>query len=183
MGGFTGLGTMIAPGWGTAIGAAADIGMGLLGSSDDSYRTTRERMRKTIKGEQERRSGLAASQYSNLQKMVGSYDKARGEVADLGRTGRQQILDQQTRAQGAIEGGNIFHGMNASTVAQQARRGLSYDTSQALAGLQAQLAPIFSNLQLGKGQAYGALGNFFQQQSEGNKDIFQAKMNVWENYG
>lgn len=94
-----------------------------------------------------------AAQKDALERIPQQYREARAGVAQQGRVGTQQILDAQSRAMAASQQAAIDAGLSGSTAQVAAGRGVSADTSRALAGLQAGLGQLYSSLDVGQAQA------------------------------
>lgn len=175
------------------LGGAAQSGdfsqFGLVGGlasrpdPDDTYRLTRGRLRKSIKGEESRREPLYAAELANLMKMMEQQDKARSEVGRAESAQRRSILDRERSAMGGLSSSLASRGLTNTTFADTARRGLAGQTNAELGDLSGNFAGLYSNLALQKGGAFSNLADFYNRRNVGDRDLFQKKFGVWEQYG
>lgn len=97
------------------------------------------------------------------------FTNARANVAQQGRMGMQGIMDAQTQALAGGQQAALSAGFSGGTPHMTMNRGIASDTSRAIGNLQAQLAQLYSGLDVGQAQAQGqalqGLGGIQQNQA------------------
>jgi hypothetical protein len=89
------------------------------------------------------------------------YGDAQNALGMQGALGTKAILDREKQALAGNDQSMISRGLYSTTAANAGARGITQDTNDSLASLNAQLATIGSNIKINEGQALaGAYGNF-----------------------
>lgn len=139
--------------FGDPVGAAI---AGYLGGRKDKKK--RKKIKKKIEAQRAiQRSifGKGLSQQEALtrqatQQRLGGFDLAK-KAAGMGAQGaKRAALEREQQLAGAVSQGLTQRGMGGTSVGANAQRGVAYDTTRALSGIDEQLAQYFGQLAMGR---------------------------------
>lgn len=155
---------------------------GLKGQSDavDAYRKSRARGQKSI---DEFQRPLDAQHFGAMEQFLrqamgaqtGAYDNALSELSRTSRSSRREAIGQSNQALSQGLQGMRSSGLGSSTLAGNYRSGAASTLAKDLAGIDANLAGLRSNLLIGRGQAQGqgfaSLADLFGQRQRRDADL------------
>lgn len=114
-----------------------------------------------------------------LQAIHGGYGDAQTAINMGGSVATKALLDREKQSMAGSQQSLISRGLYDSTATDAASRGISSDTNNALAGLQAQLAQLSSNVKIGEAQdTAGAYGNLAQNEQQYNQLLLSLGLNT-----
>jgi len=114
-----------------------------------------------------------------LRAIQGGYGGAQNALNMQGALGTKAIVDRERQALAGNDQNMISRGLYSSTAATAGQRGITQDTNDSLASLNAQLAQIGSNIKIDEGQALaGAFGNFAGENSNYGNQLLNLGLNT-----
>jgi hypothetical protein len=128
-------------------------------------------------------AGYQGSAQASLQHALAAIQHGYGGAQDSinmgGSYATKQLLDREKQGFAQNQQSAISRGLYDSTAFDAGQRGISADTNNALAGLNAQLAQLGSNVKIGQGQAEaGVYGQMSQADQNYEQLLLQLGLNT-----
>jgi hypothetical protein len=173
-------------GWVAAIGAgvSAISGAGNTRRAKNSQRRANNRARKSGANWRDLVNQGAPRIEARLQEkrdyLEGGFNKSQGMVSGIADSARRTTMERETQTLGKIQGSMGQRGIRNSSMMDQARRAVRFDTERSLMDIDTQLAGLRSDIEQRRtGAVAGVIGeqaNFERQRTQDLADVERSFM-------
>jgi hypothetical protein len=160
--------------WGAVAAAGVGAGLNMIGAkkANRARRAARDASRIVLTRLQGITDRSYAGQNDLLQRgigdLIGGYDKAQSEIGRVGRASKRQAIDSETQQRGQLGTQLSNAGLQGSSIAMNAQRGLAAQTQRRMQEIDAMLAGLYGDIATNRGQALFG-GAQAMQQLAGNQ--------------